>query len=85
MALTCPGRARRHRAGALRVPAERAGGRAAAGRPLPHPASGGAALDDPEAELTVREHGGAPAATVPRVGLALRRRIDGAVADASTL
>ena len=32
--------ARRVRARALRVPAERAGRRAAAGRPLPHPASG---------------------------------------------
>ncbi len=38
---------------------------------VPHPA---ADLDDPEAELTVREHAGAPPATVPRARWRFARR-----------
>ena len=69
--------ARRLRAGALRVPAERARGRAAAGRPLPHPASGGAAS-------TIRRRSCTCASTPTRPRPRCRAR-PGASADAQSI
>ena len=50
---------------------------------IPHPAADPA---DPAAELTVREHAGAPAASVPRSAWRFARLVDGrVVADASSI
>ena len=83
--------ARRVRARALRVPAERARRRAAARRPLPHPAPGGAPRRSgggaarARARGGARGHGAARRVALPRRGLGRARRRLRARADLRVL